>query len=335
MKKRLKWIIPAGLCAAAAVLLWVFGRSAGTVTEYVFNYAENQTTDYPTTLGAYKFAELVEKRTKGRIQILVQPEAVLGAEKDVLKQMQYGGIDFARVSLSQLAELVPEMNVLQLPYLYRDAEHMWRVLDGEIGDQFLEKPVDSGLVGLSWYDAGVRNFYSSKKPVACLEDLAGMRVRVQESDMMSRMIEALGASAVQMAYSEVYAGLELGDVDAAENNWPSYETMKHYEVAKYYTVDEHARVPEMQLISGHTWEKLGADDRQIILECAKESAKYEREIWTEREKKAREAAILAGTQVIELTQEEKERFCEAVWPIYEMYAGDDMEIVEEIQRMGE
>lgn len=333
MKKKNKWLALAAACAAAGALAWLLRSPGGEKVQYVFNYAENQTADYPTTLGAYKFAELVEERTNGRIQILVQPEAELGAEKDVLQQMQYGGIDFARISLSQLAERIPEMNVLQLPYLYRDAEHMWSVLDGEIGGSFLEKPADGGLVGLSWYDAGVRSFYSSKKKITCLEDLRGMRVRVQESEMMAQMVEALGAVAVQMAYSEVYSALELGNVDAAENNWPSYETMKHYEVAKYYTEDEHARVPEMQIISGHTWEKLNEEDRRIIQECARESALYERGLWTEWEKEAREAAVRAGVQIIELTEDEKKRFREAVGSVYETYAGDCMEIVEAIQAL--
>ena len=147
--------------------------------EYVFSYAENQPEDYPTTLGAKYFAELVEERTNGRIRILVQPVGVLGSENKVIKQMQYGGIDFARVSLAQLAEYIPSLNVLQMPYLYTDSDHMWRVLDGEIGDAFLESVSADDVIGLSWYDAGARNFYNSVKPVTCLEDLKGMRISVQ------------------------------------------------------------------------------------------------------------------------------------------------------------
>ena len=151
----------------AAILLLIVGAAVGiyqyttpkeTVPEYVFSYAENQTEDYPTTLGAMRFAQLVEERTGGRIRILVQAEGKMGKEKDVIQQMQYGGIDFARVSLSQLAVYVPELNVLQMPYLYVDSEHMWRVLVGKIGDTFLQSVQGSELVGLSRYDAGARNF---------------------------------------------------------------------------------------------------------------------------------------------------------------------------------
>lgn len=322
-------------CILCGGIVWRIQRPDTVVPEYVFNYAENQTADYPTTRGANRFAELVEERTGGRIQILVQPEAVLGAEKDVLKQMQYGGIDFARVSLSQLAEIIPGMNVLQLPYLYEDAVHMWKVLDSEIGDEFLDLASEGGVIGLSWYDAGVRNFYTSEKKITCLEDLRGMTIRVQESEMMADMVRALGAVAIQTPYSEVYSYLQRGMADGAENNWPSYEFMHHYEVARYYTIDEHARVPEMQLMAQSTWEKLSPGDQQIIRECAEESARLERRIWKQQERQSMHWAVEGGTQIIEISKEEKERFREAVAEVYEKYCGDDMDIIEEIKKKGE
>lgn len=335
MDGKKKWIV-AGLlltAAAAAAVIWRIGDGSERIPEYVFSYAENQAADYPTTQGANYFAELVEERTEGRIQILVMPEAELGAEKDVLKQLQYGGVDFARVSLSQLAELIPEMHVLEMPYLYEDSGHMWKVLDGEIGDRFLNMADEKDLTGLSWYDAGVRSFYTSDKKITCLEDLKGMRIRVQESGLMADMVEALGAVAFQIPYSEVYSALQRGLVDGAENNWPSYEFMQHYEVAKYFTVDEHTRVPEMQLASSHTWEKLSEEDQQIIRECAKASALYERRIWTLQEKKSRKTAMEKGAEEIVLSQEEEARFREAVQSIYEKYCADSMDVIEEIKKL--
>ena len=335
MSGKRKWII-AGLLAAAglaAVVVWRIRDESERVPEYVFSYAENQAADYPTTQGANYFAELVEERTEGRIRILVMPEAELGAEKDVLKQLQYGGVDFARVSLSQLAELIPEMNVLEMPYLYEDSRHMWKVLDGEIGDRFLKMADGKDLTGLSWYDAGVRSFYTSEKKITCLEDLQGMRIRVQESGLMADMVEALGAVPFQIPYSEVYSALQQGLVDGAENNWPSYEFMQHYEVAKYFTVDEHTRVPEMQLASSHTWEKLSEEDQQIIRECAEASALYERRIWSQQEKKSRRTAMEKGAEEIVLSEEEKARFREAVQSIYEKYCADSMDVIEEIKNM--
>lgn len=323
-------LLLAGAAASAKTALTVEKEP-----QYVFSYAENQAEDYPTTLGAKRFAELVEERTNGRIRILVQAEGQMGSELEVIQQMQYGGIDFARVSLSQLAEYIPRLNVLQMPYLYTDSEHMWRVLDGAIGDEFLAEVDGSDLVGLSWYDAGARNFYNSVKPIDSLEDVAGMRIRVQESDLMADMVEALGATPVPTGYADVYSYLERGIVDGAENNWPSYESMKHYEVAKYYTVDEHTRVPEMQICSRYTWEKLSEEDRAIILECARESAFYERELWIEREAESRRIATEHGTEVVELSAEEKKRFQNAVMGVYEKYCSDDMDVINEILEAGE
>ncbi len=340
MKK--KWLYPAVITLGVIILLAIGSRiipginsilgrnSAAAEPEFVLLYAENQAEDYPTTMGAKYFSELVSERTGGRIRILVKCDAQLGSEMEVLEQMKYGGIAFARVSLSQLAEFVPEMNVLQVPYLYKDSDHMWRVLDGEIGDDFMAKTVDQNLVGLSWYDAGARNFYTTS-PVTCLEDLRGMTIRVQESDMMADMVSALGATPAKIVYSEVYSALEQGLVDGAENNWPSYESMKHYYVAGYYTIDEHTRVPELQLCSGEVWEKLGDEDRQIISECARESALYERELWQEREKTSRQIAEKSGITVTTLTPSEKARFRDAMSPVYEKYCGNQMDLIRKIE----
>lgn len=314
----------------ACCVLWKLKKSKAPQPEYVFLYAENQTSDYPTTLGAEEFARLVEEQTQGRIKIIVESDAELGSESEVLEQIRYGGIAFARVSLSQLAELIPKMNVLQLPYLYNDSDHMWRVLDGEIGDDFLELAADYDYIGLSWYDAGARNFYSTEKLITCLEDFQGMNIRVQESDMMADMVEALGATAVKMPYSDVYSGLEQGLVDGAENNWPSYEAMKHYEVAPCYTVDEHTRVPEMQICSKYIWEQLSEEDRQIIRQCAAQSAAYERKLWKEKEEESRQAAIEYGIQVYEMPQEEKERLRQAMEGVYQKYCSEYTDIIDEI-----
>ena len=333
MKKRRILILFAAVVLSAGFFLYHRLRSV-RAPEFVLSYAENQTEDYPTTLGAKKFAELVERESSGRIKILVQAEGELGAESGVIAQMQYGGIDFARVSLSQLAEYIPELNVLQMPYLYSDSDHMWKVLDGRIGSDFLEKVSKSELIGLSWYDAGARNFYNSKKPITCLEDMAGMRIRVQESEVMVDMVEALGATALPIPYADVYSALERGTVDGAENNWPSYESTRHYEVAKYYTLDEHTRVPELQLAAQPTWDKLSPEYRSIIKECALESAKYERQLWAAREKISENFVRNAGCVVTELTPREKARFQEAVAPMYEKYCSDYVDIINAIMEAG-
>lgn len=251
-------ILAAGLILALSASVWGCqsrekGAGEENVPEFVLTYAENQAEDYPTTQGAYRFAELVKQRTGGKVEILINAEGILGDERTVIEQLQFGGVDFARVSLSPLSEFVPELNVLQLPYLYTGAEHMWKVLEGEIGDSFLGSFEGSSLVALSWYDAGARNFYNSVRPIEKLEDMKGLTIRVQESELMSDSIRVLGAVPKQMAYGEVYSGLQTGEIDGAENNWPSYESTRHYEVARYYTIDEHTRVPELQLAAQSTW----------------------------------------------------------------------------------
>lgn len=300
------------------------------IPEFVFTYAENQSEDYPTTLGGFHFAALVEERTEGRIRIIVYANGELGDEKSVIQQIQFGGIDFGRVSLSPLAEHITKLNVLQMPYLYDDAEHMWSILDGTIGKDFFDSFSGSDMVALSWYDAGARNFYNSVRPITCLEDMKNLKIRVQESDLMVDMVEALGAVAVPFAYGDVYSGLETGSIDGAENNWPSYESTEHYEVAKYYTIDEHTRVPEVQICAQTTWNQLSEADQQLIMECAKESAIYERELWIQREKQSRNALNESGLIITELTELEKEKFKEAVQPVYATYCTAYMDIIDEI-----
>lgn len=322
-------VLPSGACQSSTV-----SEAVDYSQKRVFTYAENHAEDYPTTLSAYKFAELVYERTGGRIEIQVNAAGILGEEKEVIEQIQYGGIDFTRVSLSPLAEFVPALNALQMPYLYTGHEHMWKVLEGEIGNEFLNSLEESNLVGLSWYDAGARNFYNSVRPVNCLEDMYGLKIRVQESKLMVAMVEALGANPVQMVFNEVYSRLEMGDIDGAENNWPSYEAMKHYEVARFYTIDEHTRVPELQLCSRSTWESLSAEDQELIKACAMESAIYQRKLWAEREMLSEQIVRAAGCEITELGDEEIERFQSAVWPVYAEFCAEYMDIIEAIVAVG-
>ncbi|MCR4822919.1 MAG: TRAP transporter substrate-binding protein [Treponema sp.] len=332
----MKKTLVAATCAILAAGLAITGcnkekKAAPEAKKMVLRYAENQAQDYPTTQAAYKFAELVEQKTNGRIHIDVYHGGQLGDEKAVIEQLQFGAIDFTRVSLSPLSEFEKSLNVLQLPYLYKDAAQMWRVLEGDIGENFLKSVDKAGLIGLSWFDAGARNFYNSKKAVTKLEDLKGMKIRVQESKLMMGMVAALGASATPMAYGEVYSGLQTGVIDGAENNWPSYDSVSHYEVAKYYVNDEHTRVPEMQMVSKITWEKFSPEDQAIIKECALESAKLERELWAAKEKASEEKVKAAGSVITELEPGEKEKFQAAMAPLYTQFGAGYEDIIKSIQ----
>ena len=298
--------------------------------EYVLTYAENQPANYPTTLGAKYFARLVEKRTGGRIVVDVRWDGQMGTQKEVVDQMAFGGIDFTRVSLSSLSDDLPILNVLQLPFLYEDADHMWRILDGPIGDEFMEVFAQAGLVGLSWYDSGARSFYATT-PIRSASDLAGLTIRVQDSQMMEDMIGLLGATPSTLAYTDVYEAIQTGKVDGAENNWASYESQGHYLLAPYYTLDQHARVPEIQLVSAALWDKLSEEDRAIILECARESALYERKLWTQREEEARRDVLNAGTKVIALDEQALRELKALVQPLYQQHCGDYMDLIAQIQ----
>lgn len=299
--------------------------------EYVFSYAENQPEDYPTTGAARYFAELVQERSGGRIRINVESGGRLGDEESVISQLAYGGIDFARVSIASVSQDIPDLKILMLPYLYKDEAHMWKVLDGEIGDQFLRRFEGSGMKALGWYDAGARSFYTSGRPIRTPEDMKNLKIRVQGSDIMEELVRALGAEPVQAAYSEVHEMLELQEIDGAENNLASYMAEEHYLQAKYYTLDEHSRIPEVQMISEATWKQLSAEDQQLIAQCAKESAEYERSMWKEYEERALDTVKAAGCQIIRLSEDERKAFEEKTAGIYKTYFSDQEELIRQIQ----
>lgn len=319
---------------AAACLAGCSGKTAEVTPEFILTYADNQPSGYPTTRGAERFAQLVEERTGGRVLVQVKDNGEYGTEEEVWQQVQMGGIDFARFSLSILTDDLPPLNVLMLPCLYRDAAHLWRVLDGELGEVFLSgitEEADSGAVGLSWYDAGARSFYAGT-PIRSLADLRGRTIRVQDAPIIRDMVDLLEATPVTFAYSDVYAAFAKGKIDAAENNLPAYQVMDHYKVAPYYTLDEHSRIPEVQVASARTWEALPEEYRTIVADCARESAAYERELWTRREEEARAAVKEAGCTFIDFPEEEQEAFRSLVRPLYQKYCGDYLDVVKRIQQ---
>ncbi|QAT51203.1 TRAP transporter substrate-binding protein [Caproiciproducens sp. NJN-50] len=304
--------------------------TAGGGQTYTFRYSEIQAPTHPASKADAKFAELVKEKSNGRINIQVYYNAQLGDEKSGVEQVQYGGLDFTRASLSVLSEFDKELNILSLPYLFSSSDQMWKVLDGDIGKKFLNGISGSKMVGLSWFDAGARNFYTVK-PVKTMADLKGKKIRVQESALMMDMVKALGASPTPMDYGEVYSALQNGVVDGAENNWPSYESTKHYEVARYLLEDGHSRLPEMQLISQKTWEKLSDGDKQILQDCASECSQVERQLWAESEKDSQAKVKAAGATITELSPDELKKFQDAMKPLYEKYAKDYMDTVNQIQ----
>lgn len=259
----------------------------------VYQLSDNQPADYPTTIGDLKFAELVAQRTNGRIKIDVYHSAQLFDEKSAIETAQMGGLAFCRVNAQPLSDFTKALGVLSLPYLFRDENHLWKVLNGPIGEELLKEMEANGLVGLTYYDSGSRSFYNSKRVVKTPADMKGLKIRVQQSKLMMGLVEALGASATPMPYGEVYTGLQSGVIEGAENNWPSYYSTSHYEVARYYTLDHHTRTPEILCMSKVIWDKLSAEDKKIIKQAAMESQAVQRKSWKEYEAKSI-AAIKAG-----------------------------------------
>lgn len=305
------------------------GDAGEKVETKVLRLAEVHPEGYPTTVADKAFAEMIKERTEGRYEIEVYTDSQLGDEKSVVEQIQFGSLEFGRLSLSPITEFEESLNILMLPYLYRDKQHMFNVVDGEIGDELLEKLEEkSGLVGLAWFDAGSRNFYNSKKEIKSPEDMKGLKIRVQETELMLDLVEALGANATPLAYADVYSGLQTGVIDGAENNWPSYDSQHHFEVAKYFTVDEHTRVPELILTSSKFMDSLSDEDKEIFKKAALEAGEIEREEWAKYEEKSEQTVIDGGAIVTYL--ESNEAFQEKVKPLYDKFGKGYEDLVERI-----
>lgn len=290
--------------------------------------AEVHPEGYPTTMAAREFARLVEERTEGRYKIEVYPGGQLGDEKSVTEQIQFGAIDFGRLSLSPITEFEKSLNALMLPYIYRDKQHMFNVVDGPIGDELLEKLEGNGLVGLAWYDAGARSFYNSIREINTPDDMKGLKIRVQETKLMMDLISALGASPVSLAYGDVYSALQTGVIDGAENNFPSYYSTHHFEVAKYLTLDEHTRVPELILTSTMVMDKLSDEDKTIFKEAARESAEFERIEWEKYELESEEKVKEAGCTITYL--DSNAEFQEKVQSLYDEFGADYKDLIDRI-----
>jgi len=296
----------------------------------VMKLAETHPQDYPTTKGDYEFARLVKERTNGRIVVEVFHSKQLGEERAVIEQVQLGAIDMTRVSISAVSAFVRDLDAFQLPYLYRDAAHMWKVLNGPIGEEILKKHEAFNFVGVGWFEGGSRNFYT-KKQVKTVSDLKGMKIRVQQAPLMVGMVEALGAVATPLPYGEVYSALKTGVVDGAENNWPSYLTTSHYEVAKYFITDEHTRVPEITVGSKKVFDKLSKEDRAIIFKAAKDAVAYQIKLWNEFEKVAEKTVREKGSIITEVTPAEKKKFMDAMKPLYDKQPAEILAVANKIR----
>jgi tripartite ATP-independent transporter DctP family solute receptor len=263
-----------------------------------FRVADTQAEDYPTVQAMLFMARIVEERTAGRHRIRVFHSRQLGEEKDTIEQTRVGAIDLNRTNVAPIGSLIPAANVLALPFLFRSFDHLHKVLDHAIGDEILAGFQRHGFVGLAFYDSGSRSIYNSVKPVRALADMKGLRIRVQQSELMSDMIKALGAEPIELPYGQVLTGLSTRLIDGAENNWPSYVTTNHYKLAPYYTLTEHTMSPEVLVMSLRAWESLSAEDRDVFRDAARKSSTFMRGVWSGLEERSRQQARAAGNTIV-------------------------------------
>src|SRR6266436_7063674 len=263
-----------------------------------FRAADTQSEDYPTVQALNYMSRMIAERSGGRHQIRVFHSHQLGEEKETIEQTRAGAIDLNRTNVALIGTFVPAMNVLAMPFLFRSIEHLQKVLDGPIGNEILNSFEPYGFVGLAFYDSGARSIYNSVRPVRSIDDIKGLRIRVQQSELMSDMIRALGAEPIELPYGQVLTGLATKLIDGAENNWPSFVTTDHYKYARFYTLTEHSMSPEVLVMSQKAWQSLSADDQKIFREAAQRSSQFMREKWTDLEERSRQQAEAAGVTVV-------------------------------------
>jgi tripartite ATP-independent transporter DctP family solute receptor len=287
---------------------------------------------YPTVEAVVRMGKKLEAATNGRISIQMYPSMQLGGEKEMIEQAQVGALQIARISVGPMGPIVPELNVFNLPFMFRDNAHMEKVIDGEIGAELLKKLSDhptAGLIGLAWMNAGTRNVYNSKHPIQSVQDLKGLKIRMMGNPVFVDTMNSLGGNGIAMGYDQLVSALQTGVVDGAENNEPSYATGQHYRHAKYYSMTGHLMIPEIVVFSKKSWQTLAKDDQQLILKLSKEMQQEQRGLWYDMEKKSLAQMKDAGAQVNEVA--DRKPFQAAVKPVWDKYGAQHTALIQRIQ----
>lgn len=263
-------------------------------------------------------AQRLEEKSNGSMRVDIYPSAQLGAERELIELLQIGSLAMTKVSASPMESFVPEMKLFSIPYVFRSEAHLWQMLQGPLGRELLLAGQDYRLRGLGYYDAGSRSFYTKENQIDSPEDLQGLKIRVMKSQTAVQMVQALGGSATPISWGELYTALQQGVVDGAENNPPSFYLSKHYEVCKYYSLDEHTSVPDIILISTVVWNSLSEQEQTWLQEAVDESVTFQRQLWNESTENALLEVQKAGVEII---RPEKTPFQNAVWGMHESYRG--------------
>jgi tripartite ATP-independent transporter DctP family solute receptor len=320
---------------ATTIAIVLAGAPAVAQQKLILKASDVHPAGYPTVVAVEDLGKKLEKTTNGRVSVAMYPSMQLGGEKEAIEQAQVGAIAFARVSVGALGPVIDDLNVFNLPYVFRNTTHMQNVIDGPIGQDLLDKVTNSGkgLIGLCWMDAGARNFYNTKKPIKTMADLKGLKVRVMGNPMFVDMANSMGGNGVAMGYDQVFSALQTGVVDGAENNPPSFVFDNHYQVAKFYTIDEHLIVPEMLVFSKKIWDTMSRDEQAALMKFSKEAQQEERKLWAEYEKQAIDKAKAAGIQIIEVSDADKKAFQDAVKPVWDKYGPKYADTIKRIQEV--
>src|SRR6202163_1723633 len=318
----------AGALAAAAFA----SSSAFAQQEMVLKASDVHAAGYPTVVAVENLGKKLSAATNDRLSVAMYPAMQLGGEKEAIEQAQVGAIAFARVSVGALGPVVDDLNVFNMPYLFRGTAHMQKVIDGPIGQELMDKVTNNpkaGLVALCWMDAGARSLYDTKKAIRTIDDLKGMKFRVMGNPMFVDMMNALGGNGVSMGYDQVFSALQTGVVDGAENNPPSFVFDNHYQVAKFLTLDEHLIVPEMVVFSRRTWDSLSKEDQGLLTKFGREMQFEERTLWVKYEKDAMDKARAAGITITDIA--DKKTFQDAVKQVSEQHGPKYADMIKRIQ----
>lgn len=303
---RYKW-------AAIAVMLMLFGCEQKS-ERLTLKLAHGLDIQHPVHKAMEYMVERLEEKSEGSLTLQIYPSSQLGGERECLELLQVGSLAMTKVSAATIENFVPSFRVMGLPYLFDDKAHYFSVLDGEIGKELLNDGLDVRLKGLCFYDAGSRSFYTKEAPVEKPEDLKGLKIRVMKSNMAVNMVNELGGAPAPISYGELYTALQQGVVDGAENNPPSFYTSRHYEVCKYYSLDEHTSSPDILIMSTDWWQRLTEEQKGWLTEAARESSIFQRGIWAEAENEALAAVVAHGVKVV---RPAKASFQKQVAPMYE------------------
>ncbi|PWB63568.1 MAG: C4-dicarboxylate ABC transporter [Bradyrhizobiaceae bacterium] len=323
------------LGAATAVALTCFaGSSALAQQKLVLKATDVHALGYPTVEAVVRMGKKLEQATNGRLSVQMFPSMQLGGEKEMIEQAQVGALAMARISVGPMGPIVPELNVFNLPFMFRDTAHMEKVIDGPIGDEMLKKLSDhptANLIGLCWMNAGTRSVYNSKKPVRTIDDLKGLKIRMMGNPVFVDTMNALGGNGVAMGYDQLINALQTGVVDGAENNYPSYANGQHYRYAKHYSTTEHLMIPEILVFSKKIWQTLSKADQDLIMKLAKEAQQEQRKLWYEMEEKSLKQMKDAGVEIIRIT--DKKPFQAAVKPVWDKYGAAHKSLIDRIQNV--